>query len=165
MRRNLRNLGSSICLLACFAFVALWVRSYFRYDAISGPLPGDCSAFANSWHGRFLYRQRNTPEFPSFHWYSAPAAEYGERRRQEDADGRHTRTKTFLGFSAIAMSSGGWQASFPYWFTIILAGMLAAVLKPKPRWRFSLRGLFVILTLAAAGAAAIAAFARVVPRH
>ena len=47
----------------------------------------------------------------------------------------------------------------------ILAGMLAAILKPKPRWGFSLREIFIILTLTAVGSAAIAAVARVVPRH
>jgi hypothetical protein len=44
---------------------------------------------------------------------------------------------------------GGWLVVFPHWFVILLAALLAISTRPAPRFKFSLRDLLTLTTVAA----------------
>ncbi len=54
------------------------------------------------------------------------------------------------------------QWSLPHWLFVIPAGLIAYVAKPKPLFRFSLRELFVLLTIMAITVGTLAAVLRIV---
>jgi hypothetical protein len=67
-------------------------------------------------------------------------------------------------FAGFGYRPGGtWTATVfvaPHWFFAVVAGALAVGFKQKPRWRFSLSYLFVLMTVAVLFVAGIAAAVR-----
>jgi len=60
------------------------------------------------------------------------------------------RPRTFLGFYMGRSQEGFLKLLIPHWFPVLSSGLLAVLLRPKPRWQFGLRDLFAITTIVAA---------------
>jgi hypothetical protein len=53
-----------------------------------------------------------------------------------------------FGFSYRSLANGG-ALELPHWFVVLLAAILAATIAFRKKWRFSLRTLFIVITVAA----------------
>lgn len=168
---NYRSIGriaaSLICLAACVGFAALWARSYYFHDALTGPFTNSKILCLTSWHGRlsFLTLLNNPPVPPEFGTHRpppiddyilqvSPADKWLAAVRDDDSISQLPQVGITF------MRRGQWEACAPHWFLLLLAGALAIALKPKPRMRFSLRETLAILTVAAVVIGTSATFAR-----
>lgn len=177
MRRNLFNLVAGASLVLCVGMVVLWVRSYRQVDLFGREgretadlwqRGGYASSGVGLLHVEWWLRQngpsgsrsepgwaynswavRSTVPAQSWHGFRFEATSWNNSR--PTSDGRATPKRMTYSH----------RVSAPHWFPVIIAGLVAVFLKPKPRWQLSLRELFTILTLTALGSAAIAALARV----
>jgi hypothetical protein len=144
MLKYLRIAVTAFSLTACVLLVALWVRSYWRWEHVAlGATPGQGFLVASA-NGAPLFQYDDAYGTAwrriKWHVHSAPTPEqpFGERRR------------ILKGFDWHTFGSG-FALSVPYWFLVVLAIALAAV--PWFPWsrRFSLRTLLIATTLIAMG--------------
>jgi hypothetical protein len=141
MARKLRIVFSAACGVVCLFLIALWVRTKYAIDMICGPLSQPAGFGVMSRHGGiglFL-----TEKNYAWGYYKYPADEVS-RSEYEVQIGY----KTALGFVQYVKNPGVFRIRVPYWSLVSLLAVLAAI--PWLRWRFSLRTLLIITTLAAA---------------
>jgi len=58
-------------------------------------------------------------------------------------------------------NSWEWHMRFPHWCSLLITGLLAILVRPTPRFRFTLRDLFAFTTIVAVVAGSFAALLRV----
>jgi len=63
MKRRLLNLLTALSLALCLAVVALWLRSYWRYDLL-GVEGGRAEVFVGSYHGHLAWAGRRARKYP-----------------------------------------------------------------------------------------------------
>ena len=142
--RVLRIAWSAWWGLLCVLSIGLWVRSYWRSDTISFPIASTRSLSLGAVHGVFYSEY--------IHWNDeAPAPQFEFESERISAE-----TPEFLAARPSFewdMSQGGdgdsLSVSLPYWLPVVLSAATALV--PVVVRRFSLRTLFVAMTLIAAG--------------
>ncbi len=144
----LRIVVSCFCLVLCFLFAALWVRSYYYCDYIHGiassPVVPTHVTSLVSLRGEFSAQrmtQRGKVYVPAV-WEWLPHVPIEEPPYRPG----------ILGFewSHTPWAGGGQSAiNFPIWFLWLTNGTAAFIAKPMPCWRFGLRELFVLSTIAA----------------
>jgi hypothetical protein len=156
--RTLRNLTALGFLTLSVGVLALWARSYVMRDSVYGNWARAHWSFSsrcgrlNLVGGRpggqnayYLLRSR-----------SEPAGKWRDKFRESGFP-----PKEFGGFGYYELLNAVW-VFIPLWFVALVFAALALALKPKPRLRFSLSDLLVLMTFSAvliAGAAGLTRFA------
>ena len=141
MLKYVRIAVTALSLTACVLLIALWVRSYYVADAITGYTTNNNSILLSSFWGRTLLS------------IGPPI----QRRLAVGADIRHSKYAvgewiavpqevTTSGFGA-HWGDNGIVIMSPLWFLATLAGVVAVL--PWVARRFSLRTLLIAMTLVA----------------
>ena len=183
MRRFLKLL-SALCLIACLAFVALWIRSYRQADRIHGRFweresfllaskQWRMTALAFHWHGAADWWQWGLYMFAVDDEMSFPL---GSVRQYESAGGFGiVRNPTFMVTrstfetpeGATILISGAAVATLrgsgvivPYWFLVLVSGLLSIALQSDRLWSFSMRVLLITITFVAIVLGLVAALDR-----
>lgn len=164
--RRLRNVASLLCLTVCIVFVAFWVQSYDLYGAMQSRLT-PTKAVAMRWFqgGMTFYGINDSGRVDvssldrSFHF--EPAEEYLAKLRAAKA---MPNFPAYYQFS-IHSSPGLFSVTAPHWFLVVVTGMLAVLSKPKPRFKFSLRDILIVVTLVAVVLGALEAASKYLPRE
>ena len=156
MTSRLLNVASIACLTLCVALMAMWVRSYFAIDSLTGRIAGQNGLVLSSKPGRlFIHLCTTLPvETPiwsfesetDFHDWDKPFSKLWPR------SGLNACVP--LGFIWMRMPggpSGGGQAfTLPYWCLVLTSGLLAIACQMRwPPWRFNLRTMLFVTTLVA----------------
>lgn len=156
MRHHLRIATASLCLVLCLGFLALWVVSHQLECFLTGRFPGIqgfsvtsyecrlsiCVMADNGMSARAKWGLRiDRPNDLSVFMQGAPRA----KRRA-------------FGYSDTALA-GLWTVWLPHWLRGLITGGLALLIKPKPRFKFSLCELIILTTVAAIVLGAVAALA------
>ena len=126
--RKLRIAWSAGCAVACVLVVALWVRSYWRFDGVQWR--GHSIA---SLRGALFVNERFVPTV-------VPSVKLGNSRVDKT-----TTWSKHAHFVPVGIGT-----AIPDWTPVALVMTLAA-LPWIVRWRFSLRTLLVVMTLVAVG--------------
>ena len=172
MRRRIQIAASVCCLAVCVALIAVWARSYSRADRILGTLWGSQQFVVGAKHGRLVGVVFDWPRQPlcvpgvfSFAVGDELSFPIGDAR-QYDAGlgfGRLRQPQYMVGRSTFETPTGGtiyisgassatlegWGVSVPLWFLMLMSGALGIALSRERPWRFSIRGLFIAVTLVA----------------
>jgi hypothetical protein len=138
--RRLSIAFSTACLVVCALLIALWVRSYWRLDGISGPTPDVIGFQVYSTKGCIVYSKGSpagpTPDQP---WKVSFGCD-------TPSEGTESRNIAFRGFD-IVREPCATQVYIPHWFPLLLTATLATT--PWIRLRFGLRTLLITVTLVA----------------
>jgi hypothetical protein len=151
--RTLRNL-SALCLLTLsIGVLALWLRSITWFDRVdikrdSQVSLGSAAGLLNLWTG-ILTLPHDSIEFR----FSTGSTEEALSERGVDPDLPVLK----IGYRQYGR---GWVYFVPHWFIALVFALLAFALKPKPRLRFSLSDLLVLMTLSAVMVAGVAGLTR-----
>jgi hypothetical protein len=145
--RSLRNLTALGLLTLSFGVLALWVRSNWKKDVVWGwfGVPGYLQVDSNGGTLRLLINQ----EQQKWTW------KYKSQKREGD------QRKWFL----IAQNHQGGlgrelDLKMPYFLIALALVIPALALKPKPRLKFSLADLLVLMTFSAVLIAGVAGLTR-----
>lgn len=168
----LRIVVSCFCLVTCVLFTASWVRSYFRADSVA-----TYDMRFNQWRsntfqiarGRLCFQQGTQDGEPSpremqaifskgrllvRHWLITNKPMWAGPK------------STYIGFAYNSSTNRSGKRflswSLPHWFLVSAMAILAFVVKPKPRWQFGLRELFLIFTFGAIAAGSLALVLRMI---
>jgi hypothetical protein len=171
--RRLRTCISAISLIASLAFVAIWLRSYHQADRIHGRFwsresfliaskHGRLTAVAFHWHGAADWWTWGVQTFAVDDEMSFPI---GSMRQYERAAGfgllMHptymvTRSTFETPEGATILISGAAVATLrgagvilPYWFLVLVSGLMGITLWLERPWRFSTRSLLIVVTFVA----------------
>ena len=137
--RKLRIAWSIICGVACVLLFVLWVRSYWWWDTVQGPLTGGVQFSAGSHHGRLAVGTGAFEIVPVTSWGRQSVQSYYEAV----AALRWIAPSGFAFFHA----GGSWAIHIPHWFAT--SGLAALAAAPWLRWRFRLRTLLIATTVVA----------------
>jgi hypothetical protein len=137
MTRYARYAAAVIFTLFALAFVGLWVRSYYRADALYGYFKSDCSVEFHSHRGV----AGCIIEFDSAD--NAATGRWWLQSRAVDP--------VPLPGSGFSLSLDPWPTwvTIPHWFLAASSLGLAALFAFKRTWRYSLRTILVATTLLA----------------
>ena len=138
--RKLRIAWSVAWGIVCLLLVALWVRSYFYYFRVDG------------WDGKDLIivsAQRGRMHFIRWPLVTAESRQWNYFFHRDLFGGLVSEGDELDAYAARAELSNGYSLSIPFLYPILLAGFLAAL--PLFAIRYSLRTLFIAMTLAAVG--------------
>ena len=149
--KRLRVGMSLLCLVLAVAFAGLWAHSYSSCGAIRKQ-SDEHSFILTSWRGGIqavVNRGKSVP--PSVGWRTGfvPSMELDERFLRPIAFRFRFQVK-----------ADSFRAAAPHWLFVIVFGILAVILKPKPRLRFSLRELLVAVAVAAIALGSVEAVVR-----
>jgi hypothetical protein len=143
--RKLRIAWSVLCGIACVLLIALWVRSYWRvYSLYENHYAPEQSTYVRSWvevqKGSVVISKgrKDSPNRPgsgTFKWEFVSAGE------------SCVRNEGIPSSFEISRDNDRTNLTIPCWFVLLLTGASIAI--PWLRWRFSLRILLIITTLAA----------------
>lgn len=137
----LRIVVSCFCLVLCVLLVALWVRSCFYVDLIDQGPKYRRASLRNRRHVIELFvfdppmydpRDRQDRWFRGRLGGNVPSQSWFYWRYKNDPRGR----------SYIV-------ARVPHWLLVLATALVAYGAKPKPRWKFGMRELFVLSTIGA----------------
>jgi hypothetical protein len=120
--------------IVCVLLEVLWVRSYYAYDGVTGPLPGSGFLIMSRSGGLGVAIHREEWDFG----WSLVAV-----RPQEVKLPYHTA----LGFVEYMADAQVYRVRLPFWCLILISVAFVAV----PWMRFSLRTLLIATTLIAVG--------------
>jgi hypothetical protein len=133
------------------AILALWCHSYFNYAYLNGVFASGNGMIASSKHGHLSWTWHKVENQSRWKFRLLPAKEYrqfmDQMRRSRGVISSPEPGLFDFKFGEIRWSRG-WRASFPHWLPALTAGGLAALMKPAPRSRVSVREVFTILTMA-----------------
>ena len=140
--RKLRIAFSVTCGIACVLLIALWVRSYGRFDYAILRVAKFHGVEWRSQDGRLVTSPFQSDQPLNEFWkYSA----YPKMRMAfKDQDGRDMLAG--VGFKAVRWGHGS-GVVLPYWALALFFGSLAYIF--AIRWRFSLRTLLIGMTVVA----------------
>ena len=173
MMRRARQIASVFSVVACVALVALWVRSYEQADRLHGRFwgrqsfliaskQGRVAAVAFRWHGaadwwqwgKFTYAVDDEMSFPvgSVRPYESGLG-FGYVKNPVYMVMRSTfetpEGATILISGAAVATLRGWGMIVPYWFLVLLAGLLGVAARLEKPWRYTTRSLFIAITFVA----------------
>ena len=136
--RYLRIVFSATCLIACMLLIVLWVRSYWIHQSIAFRV-GSRHFATGIGLGRVWFVS-SANQLGSFRMKVTDAKSLTEAMRQDEN-----------GFGLLILQAAGpaWQIQFPTWWLVVAFAMLAALVAPWTRYRFSLRTLLIATTLVA----------------
>jgi len=155
--RKLRIAWSVLFAIVCLLLIVLWVRSYWRIEAIMGRMLN-----LSSLHGRIVFDkvpQRRADVMKSIaddvkriSGVSAPAWDvisYPYERSSPYETNRNFGLPQFPGFKFYSLGDGTIRLVVPHWFVLLTCLAMSAA--PWFRWsnRFSLRTLLIATTLVA----------------
>jgi hypothetical protein len=173
MRSHCRQAKSALCVVACAALIALWIRSYGQADRLHGRFwgrqafllaskQGRVVAVAFGWHGAENWWHWAVRSYPVDDEMSFPVASV---RQYESAAGfgavrnplymmmRSTfetpEGATILISGAAVATLRGWGLIVPYWFLVLLAAVLGVASRLERPLRYTTRGLLVAVTFVA----------------
>ena len=137
--RKLRIAWSVGCGIACVLLIALWVRSYWKFDSVTVFLPTDCCVAGFTIDGVLQLAEFRNITSPR--WKFVPISGNAE-------DALRPRFE-YLGFD-FSRNAGGYAIHLPFWFAILI--VVCCGYSPWLPWskRFSLRTLLIATTLVAA---------------
>jgi hypothetical protein len=129
----LRIAFSAVCGIACVLLAVLWLRSYWRFDYVSGMATASRQVEIFAIKGRLAIGT----------WAETTMAPWGHRSNPV-AESQSTlqileRHENAIGFGIVKPS-----VVMPYYFVVFVAGVFATL--PWLRWRFSLRTLLIATT-------------------
>jgi len=161
--RTLRNLAALGLLTLSFGVLALWVRSQVRLDSLIGT-GWEKSLTLSSFNGQcyFILAEAFTYGFED------PSSVSLVSRSSEEVL-KIERWITGQGGQSPLSSPGSYGLGFrrhplriyvPHWFVALVVALLAFALKPKPRLKFSLADLLVLMTFSAMLIAGVAGMSR-----
>ena len=145
MFRRLRIAASVFFAMVCLALVALWARSYWWADELRVAFPNANAFLVTSEQGE-LHLNR---------FISAPTGARWESNRLSKLP--YSASPALFGFRW-GMSPDGLRPIVPHGFLAIASGILAAAPWMRTPRRFTLRSIFVVITLVAAVLGMILAF-------
>ena len=133
---------SYFCLILCILFMALWTWSYQTpantiYSLAPRHETEVCLANGLGYFG-VAYR-RNYFSNPNTNWRLNKLTDRDMKNAGDDV-GIHRNNDP---------SHSGWYIFSPHWLLVLVTGLLAIAIRPVPRWRASLRELFLFITLGA----------------
>ena len=134
--RLLRIGWSAGCVLVCLLLVALWVRSYWWVDIISGGLTNTRSFQTISCYGKLAVIV--APYGGFWHYECSPSGQCGWRIYQFNK---------FRYWAVVPRTNARQELALSYKLVLALCMTLTAA--PWTSWRFSLRTLFVAMTAVA----------------
>jgi hypothetical protein len=142
--RYLRIAFSVLCVSLCVLVIIMWVRSRENLESIGWSLAGGQGFMINSAAGTLSFSAWHAPNPPIQIGFGF-SGEHLDAQLMALLEQRIEET-TFFGFSH------RWDArtlgvGFPDWFLFLVLFGLAAL--PWIKWRFSLRTLFIAMTLVA----------------
>jgi hypothetical protein len=154
--RSIRIAVTALCLTACVLLVALWVRSYWRYDFLAGPLGTTRLILIVSCRGQFGIGTAPIEYLSEFGTGGAPKLHSGP---SENMPSLTLRMRSFLGifywhFRPLKREN---QFVVPFWLITLVCVSITAAVPLKQTWRFSLRTLLIATTLIAAGLGVVVA--------
>ncbi len=175
----LRIIVSCFCLVLCVSFAALWPRSYSWYERVTLITPYVEAIIEVSFYNG---PPKGTAAFRVYFLPDGSMGGFAELSRRPVTPVRNRVTPvTFgnrvpvivrirgdgiLGFKAKAYHSvigpRILTLQAPHWFLIALTAILAYIAKPKPRWQFGMRELFVLSTIGAITVGALAIMLRAI---
>jgi hypothetical protein len=132
LMRGLRIALSVACGIACLLLIALWVRSYWWWDTLHYlEIDSERTTLGSNFGTLYLVHQRGT---------------YSDIRRWTLIRGEAMRTPTkprcrIVGNEVVIV--------VPDWIPVLIAGTIAAVPWIRPAKCYSLRTLFIAMTLIA----------------
>jgi hypothetical protein len=149
MLRRLLNIPSVVCLVACVALIAMWVRSYQAVDVVRGNFTyGELFAIYSVYgHLEISGAAITNPIAKSWMISSFPCDDKWTRRYTG-----HSPSTGRLGFAVSALGGSAWSGyklTLPYWFMVLAIGSLAMLFRLRWPLRFNLRGLFIATTFLA----------------
>lgn len=173
LSRLLRYCATAFFVVVCALLIALWVRSYQTADRLHGRIwfpesfllaakEGSVTLVVLRWHGAANWWQWEIQSYSvddEMSFPVGPVDQYESALRfgwitnpiymvmpstQTLADGSQV---SMWGAATATLRGGG--PIVPFWFLVVLCGVLAAVPWFKPAWRFSLRTLLIVITLVA----------------
>lgn len=148
----LRIVVSCFCLVLCVLFSMLWVRSHYQYDYLGymARLPRNQMVLMAAEGSARFQRQRqvvgSTSE-PLWFWSTKPP-----RTTPLPPPTTGVVNPGLLGFRwyhRTSKDSLSIEAKLPIWFLVLTTGLIACVVRPKPRWQFGMRELFTLSTVGA----------------
>jgi hypothetical protein len=141
----LRITVSCFCMVLCVSFAALWVRSYYHTDTLRSLYRENIAitkvrdhVISNYGSAKIYFRTGGNPVWKTAKW-DLLSSDYPPKPQRQ-------------WFSWKRGSMGGARlniVTIPYWFAVPSIALLATAIRPKPRWRFGLRELFVLSTIGA----------------
>lgn len=137
VRRYLRITVAVISLVACMLLAALWVRSYWWCDQLTRVSTDDC-LHCSSFRGQLICQRAHMAGLVE---QTGPGWLKGDFLI-ETSPFRHAAGGFFRKFKLSAA-----EFIMPYWFPVIMTGLLAAVLGIRRPYRFSLRTLLIAMTV------------------
>jgi hypothetical protein len=146
MLKYLRIAVTALSLTACVLLIALWVRSYWRFDKAQGHI-GETRITYLAAQGKLMLYVGRSGIGPRWEWRSKVIGErhsIGFNRLNLDG-GRGYSCRFF----SVAFSSRRAFAWMHFWLPVSLIASLAGT--PWLRSRFSLRTLLIATTLVAVG--------------
>jgi hypothetical protein len=134
--RKLRIAWSVGCGILCLLLIALWVRSYWKYDFLDRFNTSRMLTSLESSSGRLRFGLTDYKTVPAFtvkpHAWSLRG--YGPERVHENVFSYESNSlQTTVGF--------------PHWLPVLIAALLSVT--PWLHWRFSLRTLLIGMTVVA----------------
>lgn len=151
---------SSTLLIVLLLF---WGRSYWWGDTMIGPARGNLRLGVSSSNGWLTVRFRNgnlgLDAFPKWSFQSTSSEAMEKIYQQMEKSIRGTNAK----FTRPSPHFGwieDWGIQFPYWFAMLVAGLLAIASSWAIRWRFGLRSLLVTATILAVALGLLVTFLR-----
>ena len=144
MLRYLRIAVSLTSLVACMLLIALWVRSYWWGDAFHNEVDWLQSSRLEAFNGRLRYYGSEFPTTSTWETHSWSL---------DDPLFNHLRSTSMWSYRTDGPGPGVpplfRELVVPYWFPVLLTGVLAAALGIRRPIRFSLRTLLIATTIIA----------------
>jgi hypothetical protein len=143
------------CVALCLAFAIFGVRSFFMYDNLDWSSHESRYLQVSSWQNRISVSWMAFPQHSDgIRWNTRTAAKWQENMQEMEAilrqRGETVRWTTPQAFRFVKhVQADDWDASIAHGFCVLIVGALAVLFRPTPRWRFSLRDLMILMTIAA----------------
>jgi hypothetical protein len=142
----LRIIVSCFCLVLCVLCAALWVRSYIACD-VAARVSRYALATAANYKGSIDGTVEVSPEMFPRQMHAEYHLSYGSPMRDQ-----LERRNGFFGFywsRSETDNSRSWQYCFPLWPFVIIFALTSVVTRPRPRFQFELRDLWILLSVLA----------------
>jgi hypothetical protein len=160
MFRRLLKIASILCIVACVASMAMWVRSYRSKDEWRGNVVGDRKASIASSAGRISLNEAVRDDAPSS-WRQEWEFENGspqsrwkspddplQPRQSRPMANPVRKVPTHFGIGGYFSWTDS-QLKLPYWLLVLTCGSLAMIFQIRWPWHFTLRSLFIATTFLA----------------